>query len=199
MATTASRGGMPAVGTVGSPTLWIMGGLVIAILGGMLGSFFESGDDMQAILYSLASVGGTIAGLLLLIRHTRAGLDLSGAGFGALALLGVAGAVAGYTGGGPESVTASLAVLHWPAVWLIAAQDWSPVWARAAAALSGLMFALWGYSYVLGDEPANADSPMAIIAWIAFTVAAVGWLVTLREEDAGRGAGTSPAATTRPL
>ena len=195
MATAASRGGMPAVSTVGTPTLWALGGLIVSVLGGFLGSLFDAGDDMQAILYSLAAVGSTIAGLLLLVRHARAGLDLSAAGFGALALLGVAGAVAGYTGPGSEAVFGSLALLHWPAVWLIAAQDWSPVWARAAAALSGLMFALWGYSYVLGDEPADPDSPMSIIAWVAFIVAAVGWAMTLREE----GDGTPAAATTRPL
>lgn len=196
MATNVSRGAAPAVGTVGSPTLWIMGGLVVAVLGGMLGSFFESGDDIQAILYSLGAVGSTIAGLLLIIRHARAGLDLSAAGFGALGVLGVAGAVLGFTGDAPEAVFGSLAVLHWPAVWLIAAQDWSPVWARGAAALAGLMFALWGYAYVLGDEPADTDSPLSIIGWIAFTVAAVGWLMTLRAEGDDN---TGAAAPTRPL
>lgn len=196
MATNVSRGAMPAMGTVGTPTLWIMGGLAVAVLGGMLGSFFDAGDDMQAILYSLGAVGGMTAGLLLAVRHARARLDLSAAGFGALGVLAIAGAVAGYTGGGPEAVTGSLAILHWPAVWLIASQDWSPMWARAAAAVAGLMFALWGYAYVLGDEPADTDSPMAIIGWIAFTVAAVGWVMTLREEgDANTGA----ASTTRPL
>jgi hypothetical protein len=187
---------MPAMGTVGSPTLWIMAGLAVAVLGGMLGSFFDSGDDMQAILYSLGSVGGLIAGLLLAVRHARARLDLSAGGFAALGALSIAGAVAGYTGGGPEAVMGSLAILHWPAVWLIASQDWSPVWARAAAALAGLMFALWGYAYVLGDEPADTNSPMAIIGWIAFTVAAVGWVMTLREEGDDN---TRGASTTRPL
>ncbi|HYO60584.1 MAG TPA: hypothetical protein VEU29_01645 [Actinomycetota bacterium] len=187
MATNVSRGTMPSVETVGTPTLWIMGGLVVSVLGGMLGSFFDSGDDMQAILYSLGAVGGVVAGFLLLVRHARARLDLSAAGFGALGALSIAGAVAGFTGPGSESVFAFLAVLHWPAVWLIAAQNWSPVWARGAAALAGLMFALWGYSTVLGDEFPDTQSPMAIVGWIAFTVAAVGWLLTLREEgdDAG--------------
>ena len=181
MATNVSRG-TPDVGTVGTPTLWIMGGLVLAVLGGILGSFFESGDDMQSILYSLGAVGGTVAGLLLFVRHARARLDLSAAGFGALGVLAVAGAVFGYTGPGPEAVGAFLAVLHWPATWLIASQNWAPVWSRGAAALAGLLFALWGYSTVLGDEPPDVDSPMAIIGWVAFTVAAVGWAMTLRAE-----------------
>jgi hypothetical protein len=197
VATSASRGTVPAVGTIGSPILWIMAGLVVAVLGGILGSFFDAGDDMQAILYSLGAVGSTVAGLLLLVRHARARLDLSAAGFGALGILGIAGAVAGFTGPGSESVFGTLAVLHWPAVWLIASQDWSPVWARAAAALSGLLFALWGYGYVLGDEAADVDSPMMIIAWIAFTVAAVGWLMTLMAEGEDSGAaGTTPTTTT---
>lgn len=176
---------MPAVATVGTPTLWILGGLAVAVLGGMLGSFFETGDDMQAILYSLAAIGGMTAGLLLLVRHARAGLDLSAAGFGALGVLAVAGSVLGFTGPSPEAVAAFLAVLHWPAVWLIAAQNWSPVWARGAAAVAGLLFALWGYSTVLGDELPDANSPMAIIGWIAFTVAAIGWAITLRAEGDG--------------
>lgn len=190
MATNASRGTVPAVATVGTPTLWIMGGLVVTIVGGLLGSFFEEGDDMQAILYSLSSVGGMVAGLLLLSRHARARLDLSAAGFGALGALAIAGAVAGYTGPGAESVTSTLAVLHWPALWLIAAQNWAPIWARGAAALSGLMFALWGYSTVLGDELPEGDSPLEIIGWISFFVATVGWLMTLREE--GDEARTTP-------
>lgn len=195
MATNVSRGTMPAVGTVGTPVLWIIGGLALAILGGMLGSFFDSGDDMQAILYSLGAVGGMVAGLLLLVRHARARLDLSAAGFGALGVMAAAGSVFGFTGEGAEYVSAYLAVLHWPAVWLIASQNWAPVWSRAAAAFAGLMFALWGYSVVLGDEAPDTDSPMVIIGWIAFTVAAVGWAMTLREEgDDRRG-----AATTQPL
>jgi hypothetical protein len=144
---------------------------------------------MQTILYSLGAAGGMAAGLLLLVRHARARLDLSAAGFGALAALSIAGAAAGFTGPGAESIQGFLAVLHWPAVWLIAAQDWSPVWARAAAALAGLMFAVWGYGYALGDEPVDVDSPMAIIGWIAFTVAAIGWAMTLLAE--GDNAGTA--------
>lgn len=187
---------MPSVGTVGTPTQWIMGGLVAAIFGGMVGSFFDSGDDMQTILYSLGAVGGLIAGLLLLVRHSRARLDLSAAGFGALGLLAVAGSVSGYTGPSAEFVSAALAVLHWPAMWLIASQDWSPVWARGAAALAGLLFALWGYSVVLGDEFPDTDSPLAIAGWVAFIAAAVGWFMTLREEGDG---GTAATAPTRQL
>lgn len=192
MATDVSRGTTPDVGTMGSPVLWIVGGLGIAILGGMLGSFFDSGDDMQSILYSLGAAGGLTAGLLLLVRHARARLDLSAAGFGALGALAIAGAAAGFTGPGAESVQGFLAVLHWPAVWLIAAQDWSPVWARAAAGLAGLMFAVWGYGYALGDEPVDVDSPLAIVGWIAFTVAAVGWAMTLLAE--GDDAASRPTA-----
>ncbi|MDQ3952480.1 MAG: hypothetical protein M3279_05885, partial [Actinomycetota bacterium] len=173
---------MPAVETLGTPTLWIMGGLALAVVTGILGSFFDSGDDMQSILYSLAAIGGTVAGLLLLVRHSRARLDLSAAGFGALAALSIAGSTLGFTGTTAESVAGILAVLHWPALWLIAAQNWSPVWGRGAAALSGLFFALWGYGFVLGDEAVDPDSPIVIIAWVAFTIAAVGWLMTLREE-----------------
>jgi hypothetical protein len=195
VATDVSRGTMPDVGTVGSPTLWIVGGLAVAVLGGMLGSFFDSGDDMQTILFSLGAVGGMTAGLLLLVRHARARLDLSAAGFGALGVLAVAGAAAGFTGPGAESVAGFLAVLHWPAVWLVAAQNWSPIWARGAAALAGLMFALWGYGYALGDEPVDTDSPMAIIGWIAFTIAAIGWAMTLLAE----GDDASGTATTTRL
>ncbi len=196
MATSASRGSMPAVATVGTPTLWIMAGLGLGIVGGILGSFFDSGDDMQTILYSLSHIGGLIAGLLLLVRHARAGLDLSAAGFGAFAVISIAGIVGGFTGPGLESIEGFLAVMLWASTWLIAAQDWSFVWARGAAAVSGLFFALWGYSYALGDEPIDVDSPLVIIAWVAFTVAAVGWIMTLRDEgDVNPGA----ASTTTPL
>ena len=182
MATNTSGGTMAGVGTVGTPTLWIIAGLAVAVVCGLLGSFFDSGDDMQLILNSLASVGGMAAGLLLLLRHARARLDLSAAGFGALAVLAVAGGVLGFTGPNSEGVFVSLAILHWPATWLIAAQNWSPVWARAAAAVAGVLFALWGYGTSLGDEPVDIESPLVILAWVAFTIAVIGWVMTLREE-----------------
>jgi hypothetical protein len=125
----------------------------------------------------------------------RQGLELSAGGFAILGAIAVAGAVAGFTGPGAESVAGFLGVMHWPALWLIAAQDWAPVWSRGAAALSGLVFAVWGYGYTLGDEPADVDSPLAIVGWIAFTVAAIGWLMTLRAE----GDRTTATTTTAPL
>jgi hypothetical protein len=176
---------MPSYGTIGTPVMWIMALLAVSVVAGLIGGLaFESGDDMQAILYSLTAVAGSIAGFLLAIRHTRRNLQLSAAGFGVLGALAVAGAVAGFTGPGSEGVFGSLAILHWGALWTVAAQDWSPIWARAAAALSGLLFALWGYDFVLGDqlEPPDTESALAIIAWLAFTVAVVGWIMTLTAE-----------------
>jgi hypothetical protein len=185
MATSASPGGMPAVGTIGTPTMWITGLLAVSVVAGLIGGLaFESGDDMQAILFSLTAIAGSLAGFLLAVRHTRRNLDLSAAGFAVLAALAVAGAALGFTGPASEAVFGSLAVLHWGALWTIAAQNWSPVWARAAAALSGLLFALWGYDFVLGDqlEPPDTESALAIIAWIAFTIAVIGWIMTLTAE-----------------
>lgn len=179
---------MPAVETVGTPTMWAIGGLAVAILGGMIGSFFETGDT-QAILYSLGTAGGMVAGLLLAVRHARARLDLSAAGFGALGVLSAVGVMGGYTGQGSEIASGLIAVMHWPAVWLIASQGWAPMWSRAAAAVAGLLFALWGYGFVLGGE-LDVDSPLVIAGWLAFTVAAAGWVMTLLSE------GDNPSTTT---
>ncbi|MDQ3982952.1 MAG: hypothetical protein M3271_09775 [Actinomycetota bacterium] len=198
MATSASGGGMPAVGTIGTPTMWITALLAVSVVAGLIGGIaFESGDDMQAILFSLTAIAGSLAGFLLAVRHIRRNLDLSGAGFGVLGALAVAGVVAGFTGPGADSVFGSLAILHWGALWTIAAQNWSPIWARAAAALSGLLFALYGYDYVLGDqlEPPDPESPLALIAWAAFTVAVIGWIMTLSAEGDDA---TAPPSTLGP-
>lgn len=178
--------GATQVGTVVSPGTWIIAGLAIAwVSGSISGIFFDSGDDGQSIFASVAALAGSSAAILLAVRHVRAGLDLSAAGFALFAIIGVASSAAGFTGPGADSVFASLALLHLAAMALIAAQGWSPVWARAGAALSGLVFAIYGYDFVLGDAPADPDSALLPIGYLLLLVAIVGWIMTLMAEGEG--------------
>jgi hypothetical protein len=172
------------MGSIGSPVLWIIVGINAAWVTGTLGGLaFDTGDDSQAILYAIATITGGTAAFLLAVRHTLSRHHFAAAGFAFFAVLSVGEAVAGFTGIGAESVFGSLAVLHAPAMLLIAAEDWSEMWARGAAALSGLFFLIYGMAYTL-DQPkaADPDDPLLIIGYLALIVAIIGWTMTLRSE-----------------
>ena len=171
------------VGTVGTPVLWTVVGINLAWIAGMIGGFMEEGSDGQALLWSLAAMGGFTGAGLLAVRHIRAGRDLAAAGFAGLAILSVAEGVAGFTGPGNTSVGVSMALLHVPVAFLIAAQDWSMIWARASMALSGVLFAIYGYQYTLGSDTPSADEPLAIAAYATLTIAIIGWSMTLMNEE----------------
>lgn len=178
----------PAARTAASmdtPSLLIVIGLTMAWLFGIIGgTAFDSGDDAQALLYSLAAIGGTTAALLLAVRMLRLGFELAAAGFAFFALVSVAEAVAGYTGPGSESVLGSLSVLHLPAMLLIALDAWAPLWARAAAAASGVLFAIVGYDYTFSaPEPLDGDGFLLILAYLTLSAAAIGWTLTVYNES----------------
>ena len=185
MATTAPAGGRGTGGTLGSLADWVTVAIGINIVTGVIASFMDPGDT-QAILFSLATIAASIAAGILTFWHAAAGRIFAAAGFATLGVVNVAAQVAGYTGDGPESVFGNVSLLFAPGLILIAAQNWSPTWARAAAGLAALLFAVWSYSFILGDDPVDIESPLLIIAFLSFIVAQVGWVLTLRAE-----AGTS--------
>ena len=171
------------MGTVGSSALWAMIGLNMAWVTGMIGGIaFDPGDDAQKLLYSLAAIGGCMGAAVLAARHARAGRDLAAGGFILIVVISIAETVAGFGGPGADSVFTQLSIMFLPALWLVAFQDWSTPWARGAAALSGLAFAVYGYTYTLGDSAPDSDSPILIGAYLLFTVAIIGWTMTLRAD-----------------
>jgi hypothetical protein len=171
------------MGTVGNSALWGMIGLNMAWITGMIGGIaFDPGDDAQKLLYSLAAMGGSMGAAVLAARHVRAGRDLAAGGFVLIVVISIAETVAGFGGAGADSVFTQLSILFLPALWLVAFQDWSTAWARGAAALSGLAFAVYGYTYTLGDSAPDSDSPVLIVAYLLFTIAIIGWTMTLRSE-----------------
>ena len=171
------------VGTVGTPVLWTVVGLNLAWIAGILGGFMDEGSDGQALLWSLASMGGLVGASLMAVRHMRAGRDLAAAGFTGLAILAIAEGVLGYTGDANTAVGVSMAILHLPVALLVAAQDWSTMWARASMALSGILFAIYGYQFTLGDDAPKVDEPILMAAYITLTVAIIGWSMTLMNEE----------------
>ena len=185
MASTASS---PAartdVGSLGESRTWILGGLVLVFFFGLMQAFFDSGSDGALLAASLTNLGGLTASSLLAVRHLRAGRELAAAGFAGMAIFAVCEAVAGFSGAGADQIFVTLAVLHLPAQALIASQDWGPMWARAAAALSGVVMAIYGYTHIFGDDPGgDPESPVLIAAWVLLLIAVVGWIMTVREES----------------
>jgi hypothetical protein len=158
-------------------------GLAVSAVTGLIGSFVDEGSDAQMILYSLAVIGGLEGATLLAVYHLRGGREMAAAGAGALAIVTAMGAGAGFAGEGSDAVFMSTSILWLPALWLIAFQDWSAMWTRGTAALSGLCFAIYGYTKSLGDEGPDPDSPLLIAAWALFILTLVGWIMTLRAED----------------
>lgn len=190
----ARRSGPPDIGTIGTPSLWIMGGLAIGYVANLIGgALLESGEDSQALFFAIGCIAFTPAVLLLAVRLVRAGNTLAAAGSGLLSIILVASQVAGYTGEPSEQVFSNMTLPLFAALVLIAADAWSPIWGRAAAALSGLLFLIYGLDYILQGPlaPADEDSPLAIIGWILFAVVVVSWILTVREE----GDVESPVAT----
>jgi hypothetical protein len=171
------------VGTVGTPVLWTVVSINLAWVAGILGSFMEDASDGQALLWSVAAMAGMTGAALLAVRHVRAGRDLAAAGFAAFAMLSAAETVAGFTGDGNTAVGVPMSVLHLPVALLIAAQDWSTIWARASMAVSGVLFGIYGYQYTLGDDLPDIDSPLLMAAYITLTIAIIGWSMTLMNEE----------------
>ena len=183
MASTASSPAAGAeVGNVGDSRTWIMGGLVLVFVFGLLQAFFDSGTDGALLAGSLTNIGGLTASSLLAVRHLRAGREMAAAGFAGMAIFAVAEAAAGFSGPGADQIFVTLSVLHLPAQALIACQDWSPVWARAAAALSGVVMAVYGYTKIFGDGLADPESPVLIAGWVLLLIAVIGWFMTVRDE-----------------
>jgi FtsH-binding integral membrane protein len=170
------------VGTMGDSRTWILGALAVTFLAGLALAFFDSGSDGALFAGSIASMGALAGASLLTVRHLRAGREMAAAGFAGMAVLAIAEVVAGFSGAGADQVFVSLAILHLPAQALIASQDWSPLWTRAAAALSGVVLAIYGYVYTFGDDPADPENAILIAGWILLLIAIIGWFMTVREE-----------------
>lgn len=180
-----------AMGDVGTPKQVTQAAIALSVVGGILGSFFDDGSDGALLFFSLAGLGVMAYAPLLAVEHIRAGRVLAGAGFAALVITIPASAVAGYSGPGADAVFVSISLLMLPGLLLLAAQDWGAVWGRGAAALAGLLFAIWGYVNLLGDDLPDSDDPLLVIAWIAFTIAEISWFLKLNESES---APTAPAA-----
>ncbi|MGH2753340.1 MAG: hypothetical protein ACRDLB_02800 [Actinomycetota bacterium] len=182
MASTASSSSGTEVGTVGDSRTWILGALALIFVFGLSLAFFDSGSDGALFSTSIASMSGFTAGALLSVRHLRAGRDMAAAGFAGMAILSIAEVVAGFSGPSPDQVFVSLAILHLPAQALIASQDWSPLWTRAAAALSGVVLAIYGYVYTFGDDPADPENAILIAGYVLLLITVIGWFMTVKDE-----------------
>jgi hypothetical protein len=183
MASTASTPAAGAeVGNVGDSKTWVLGGLAAVFIFGLALAFVDSGTDGALFAGSLTAIAGFMAASLLAVRHIRAGREMAAAGFAGLAILAIAEVVAGFSGAPADQVFVSLAILHLPVQALIAAQAWSPVWTRAAAALSGVVLAVYGYIYTFGDDPADPEHGLLIAGYSLLLITVIGWFMTVREE-----------------
>jgi hypothetical protein len=179
---TETRARAAGTGDVVSSATWGIVGLNLAWITGVIGSFAEEGRNLQELLYSFAAMGGTSGAAVLVARHVRAGRELAAGGFALMTAIGVGQVLAGFGGGAADGIFVQLAVVYLPALLLIAAQDWGPMWARGAAAASGLAFAFYGYTRTLGDKAPDSDNVAVLVAYLFLTIAIIGWSMVLRSE-----------------
>lgn len=163
----------------------IVGGLVVGAVLGFGGNFVPKGNT-QSVLYALSALGLIVSSVLLAVEHASAGHRLAAAGFALLAL----GETRVLNPTDVPTGEASFAVgvlLYAPGLLMIALSTWASRWVRLAGAMAAIPFAAHSLVY-LGGGAIDSTGPLAGIGYTVFTVAVIGWALTVL-----RWRGRSPA------
>ena len=154
-------------------TTIVVGGLAVGAVLGFAGNFLAG--TTQSILWAVSAMGLIVAAVTLALRLAT-GHPLAAVGFLLLALgeTRVLNPTDVPTG---EASFAAGAFLYAPALILIAASGWSPVWARAAALLAGVVFGAHALAFFAGAAVDSAG-PVAQIGYTVLMIAIAGWVIT---------------------
>lgn len=171
---------MTATGMVTDSRRWtgerviIAGGLLVGVVLGMAGNIPTEGW-LQNLFFAVSSIGLTVAGVLLVLREARRGVDLVAAGFAIFAVAEIIIWVGGgTTGPASEAPFAAATLFYVPALLLISAPPRFAFWARAAGALAAVPFGIYAVVFLLGGNPAEV---LEIAGYLLFSVAVIGWAV----------------------
>ncbi|MGH2788730.1 MAG: hypothetical protein ACRDJV_12650 [Actinomycetota bacterium] len=160
----------------------IVVGLGVGAVLGFGGNFFEPGNA-QNVLYGLSALGLILASVLLAVQHASVGNRLAAAGFALLAL-GEARLLNPTDVPGGEASFAAGVLIYAPGLLMIALSSWAPRWIRLVGAIAAIPFAAHSLIYLSGGAIDSKD-PLAGIGYTLFTVAVIGWMITvLRSEKA---------------
>lgn len=154
----------------------IVGGLIVGAVLGFGGNFVEQGNT-QSVLYGLSAVGLILASVLLAMEHISAGHRLAAAGFALLAL-GETRVLNPTDVAGGEASFAAGVFIYAPGLLMIALSSWGPRWVRLVGAIAAIPFAAHSLIY-LGGGAIDSKDPLAGIGYALFTVAVIGWAITV--------------------
>lgn len=155
----------------------VAGGLVVGAVLGFSGNFVAPGTAVQSLLYAISAVGLILASVLLVVEHVLAGHRYAAAGFTLLAL-GETRILNPTDLPGGEAAFAMGVFLYAPGLLLIALSSWGPRWVRLVAALAAVPFAAHALAFLAGAE-IDSTGPLAGIGYALFTLAVIGWAVTV--------------------
>lgn len=160
----------------------ILGGFALGVLLGFGGNFVEPGR-VQDVMFGVSALGLITASVLLTVEHALAGHRFAAAGFALLAL-GETRILSPVDAPGADAGFAAGVLLYAPGLLLIALSTWAPWWARLIGAVAAIPFAAHGLAF-LGGAEVDATTPLAAIGYTLYTLAVIGWLVTVWRSDPG--------------
>lgn len=166
-------------------TRWIIvGGLVVGVVLGFAGNFFEPGG-IKSILYALSAVGLIMALVLLPVGHLVVGHGLTATGF-LLVALGESRVLNPTGVAGGEGSFAVGVLLYAPGLLMLAWSTWLPLWVRLVGAAAAAVFAAYSLIY-LGGGAIDSSGPFASVGYGLFTIGVIGWIITvIRSEQTDR-------------
>jgi hypothetical protein len=162
--------------------LLIATGLLLGAVLGLAGSFVPS-DQLRAVLWTIDGVGSIIATVLLALHFFRAQQDLLAAGF---LIYAIGESVMSAGNAGNLQVTlptfAAGAALWSAGLMLTAIPAGLPLFARIAAGLASILFAITSLGTMAGTPMPPLAHPLPALAYPVLVLTLIGWVVyTVRQ------------------
>ncbi|WP_258804323.1 hypothetical protein [Pseudarthrobacter sp. NS4] len=162
-------------------TRWIIvAGLVVGVVLGSAGNFFEPGG-VKSILYALSAVGLITALVLLAVEHLSIGRRLTAGGL-VLVALGETRVLNPFDVAGGEGSFAVGVLLYAPGLLMLAWSTWLPLWVRLVGAAAAAVFATYSLIY-LGGGALDSRGPLVSVGYALFTITVVGWIIAVIRSD----------------
>ena len=158
------------------------GALIAGALFVLIGNFFEEDSDSQNLAWSVGATAIAVGALLLAVRMVAGGRALEATGLSLLAIANIALLAGPRASAGSDQVLGQLALAMGVGLLLVAIGGWGLIWARAAAAVSGLAFTLLGITTAAGTAPNDLEWAVAI-GYVALVVALAGWAMDVYKND----------------
>ena len=165
-----------------SHRILIVIGLAIGVVLGLGGNFLPAGSP-QNVTYALSSLGIILGSALFAAWFARRDHSIVAVGFALLALAesislsGIFLLASVATFPGAYTFAAGVA-LYAVALPLVSVPSAFPLWTRIVGTMAAIPFAAYALLWLLGRSPAPSG-PLASFGYVLFTVATVGWMITV--------------------